>query len=469
MTYTANTLILGNGTVTAAGIQSFFVARGQAAAPQFAPAGRYKAPPSDIGEIIVELSNQYGVNHDMMAAQIGHESAWWQSRIVRDKHNPSGLGATNDAPYENAITFPSPRYGIRATVAHLLSYTLGDESPLKDVSPRHEVLRRAGYLGIASVWRDLNGRWAWPGETYAQSIAARANDIVNHATQHGEIIEEGSDMSVAEKYGIRGLIDSRHLMATNRNGGPTNRRPLSQKQGAIVHYAGANQNLNLTDMQLWQSYATHHIRPNGFGQGYTGNGIMYHIGIDRDGSKHLLRDIELDAWHCGSWPENGIALSINLPIGGNQRSTKAALKSLREVCDDWIAAGHGDRSMIKGHQEVDPKWTACPGTLLQDFVIPYRNGESEQPMANYAHFPQTGHGIGHGFLDYWRDTGGVMIHGYPLTDELDEEVTIDGETKTLTVQYFERSVFEFHPDNEEPYRVLQRRLGADALKRMRSA
>jgi hypothetical protein len=33
------------------------------------------------------------------------------------------------------------------------------------------------------------------------------------------------------------------------------------------------------------------------------------------------------------------------------------------------------------------------------------------------------------------------------------------------VQYFERAVFEYHPENDEPYRVLLRRLGAEALAR----
>ena len=464
MSYSADTPILGYGTVTAAGIQQFFIARGKAAAPQFAPDGKYKPPPDDVGQRIVTLANSYGINHDIMAAQIGHESAWWQSRIVRDKNNPSGLGATNDAPYENAITFDRPVDGIRATIAHLLSYVHGDDNPIKDQSYRHEVLRNAGYLGIASVWGDLNGRWAWPGETYAQSIAARANDLVSFAAARDELIEQEDEMSVAEQYGISGLVDSRGRLTSRRDGGPTRRRDLSEKRGrVVVHYAGGNQNLDRTDLELWQSYARWHIRDNAFGSGYAGNGIMYHIGIARDGSKHLLYDIEVDRWHCGSWPENGTHLSINIPIGGTQHATEAQLKALREVVDDW---GGRDGHVI-GHQEVD--WTSCPGTLMADFVVPYRNGEDDKPVADYVHFPQTGHGIGHGFLDYWQSNGGLMIFGYPLSDEVDEEVRVGDEKRTVTVQYFERAVFEYHADNEEPYKILLRRLGADALKRKGSA
>jgi hypothetical protein len=52
----------------------------------------------------------------------------------------------------------------------------------------------------------------------------------------------------------------------------------------------------------------------------------------------------------------------------------------------------------------------------------------------------------------------LPIFGYPLTNERDE----DG----MTIQYFERAVFEWHPNNPTPYKVLLRRLGADALARM---
>ena len=34
----------------------------------------------------------------------------------------------------------------------------------------------------------------------------------------------------------------------------------------------------------------------------------------------------------------------------------------------------------------------------------------------------------------------------------------------LVTQYFERAVFEYHPNNPEPYTVLLRRLGADDLQ-----
>lgn len=74
-------------------------------------------------------------------------------------------------------------------------------------------------------------------------------------------------------------------------------------------------------------------------------------------------------------------------------------------------------------------------------------------------FPETGHSIAFGFRAFWEQFGddatSISIFGYPLTEEISEN--------GRTVQYFERAVFEYWPENPEPHRVLLRRLGADLL------
>jgi len=78
-------------------------------------------------------------------------------------------------------------------------------------------------------------------------------------------------------------------------------------------------------------------------------------------------------------------------------------------------------------------------------------------------FPETGHQVCAPFLDYWQTHGlefgdpgvsfreSLALFGYPIS----EAFTQDG----LTVQYFERAVFEYHAENADPYRVLLRLLG----------
>jgi hypothetical protein len=72
-------------------------------------------------------------------------------------------------------------------------------------------------------------------------------------------------------------------------------------------------------------------------------------------------------------------------------------------------------------------------------------------------FPETGHKIIWGFKCFWEGRGGLDIFGFPLTDELVE----DG----MTIQFFERAVFEYHPEHKgTPYEVQLRQLGRAALE-----
>lgn len=73
-------------------------------------------------------------------------------------------------------------------------------------------------------------------------------------------------------------------------------------------------------------------------------------------------------------------------------------------------------------------------------------------------FPETGKTLRGKFLVYWEQAGGLARHGYPISDEMQEMSDTDG--KMYTVQYFERSVFELHTENQPPYDVQLQLLGA---------
>lgn len=94
-----------------------------------------------------------------------------------------------------------------------------------------------------------------------------------------------------------------------------------------------------------------------------------------------------------------------------------------------------------------------------------------QGTTNCDFFPQTGHRLCFGFRDYWRSHGldfgdpgvsyreSLALFGYPISEEFTDPAT------GLTVQYFERAVFEYHPENAgTPYTVLLQLLGNDALR-----
>jgi hypothetical protein len=88
-------------------------------------------------------------------------------------------------------------------------------------------------------------------------------------------------------------------------------------------------------------------------------------------------------------------------------------------------------------------------------LFPLVGDVSRAQAARY--FPETGHYVKGLFLQYWDGHGGLAQQGYPISEELQEPSDTDG--KTYTVQYFERAVFEHHPENQAPYNVLLSLLG----------
>jgi hypothetical protein len=93
--------------------------------------------------------------------------------------------------------------------------------------------------------------------------------------------------------------------------------------------------------------------------------------------------------------------------------------------------------------------------LLSLLLLTPRAGLA-QPAAQP--FPATGYPVSDPFLSYWRANGGLAQFGYPISDLQTEVSALD--SKPYTVQYFERAVFELHPENAgTPYNVLLTPLG----------
>lgn len=78
-------------------------------------------------------------------------------------------------------------------------------------------------------------------------------------------------------------------------------------------------------------------------------------------------------------------------------------------------------------------------------------------------FSETGKQVCGRFLQYWQENGGLSQQGLPLTNEFQEASELNGQI--YTVQYFERAVFEKHPENAAPFDVLLSQLGTFQLKR----
>jgi len=85
-----------------------------------------------------------------------------------------------------------------------------------------------------------------------------------------------------------------------------------------------------------------------------------------------------------------------------------------------------------------------------------------QAQSGSRTFPQTGHTISNQFLTYWDSHGGLAQQGFPISEEMQEVSDLNGQN--YTVQYFERAVFEKHPENQPPFDTLLSQLGTFRYK-----
>ena len=95
-------------------------------------------------------------------------------------------------------------------------------------------------------------------------------------------------------------------------------------------------------------------------------------------------------------------------------------------------------------------------------AFPTLGGSVSSAQGDSRTFPETGKTVKGRFLQYWNQNGALPQQGLPISDEMQEKSDTDG--KTYTVQYFERAVFELHPENRAPYDVLLSLLGVFNLK-----
>lgn len=123
------------------------------------------------------------------------------------------------------------------------------------------------------------------------------------------------------------------------------------------------------------------------------------------------------------------------------------------------------------------QWAASGGSMMRysDERLPTAP-LPEGTEADARYFPQTGHYIvEQAFLDYYEGHGldlgdrgisdreSLALFGFPVSESFPEINPDTGEV--LTVQYFERARFEYHPNNPDPYKVLLGRLSANSLIR----
>ena len=161
--------------------------------------------------------------------------------------------------------------------------------------------------------------------------------------------------------------------------------------------------------------------------------------------------------------------------GGLAQQGYPITEEMQEVSDTdgkTYTMQYFERAVFELHPENQPPSNVLL-SLLGVFLYRQKYGTTgapdQQPDLDTGSqlFAQTGHRLGGKFLDYWNSHGGLAQQGYPISDEFTEKSDLDG--KTYQVQYFERAVFEYHPENQAPYDVLLSQLGTFRYKARQNA
>jgi pimeloyl-ACP methyl ester carboxylesterase len=172
-----------------------------------------------------------------------------------------------------------------------------------------------------------------------------------------------------------------------------------------------------------------------------------------------LRGIFLDYWKA-----HGGLVQQGYPIS-------EAMGEISALDGKAYTVQYFERAVFEYHPEERPDYNVL---LSQLGTFQYRQkypGGAPGQQANNSPgsqlFAETGKQVGGQFLDYWRTHGGLAQQGYPISEEFTEVSDLDG--KNYTVQYFERAVFEMHPENPSPYDVLLSQLGTFHYKQKYAA
>jgi hypothetical protein len=170
---------------------------------------------------------------------------------------------------------------------------------------------------------------------------------------------------------------------------------------------------------------------------------------------------EIDDLFYHYWQESGGLSQNGYPIS-------PTLQERSDFDGRIYVVQYFERSLLEHHKENQPPFDILAAHLG---VIRYNQlyGQQHTPVqtpnksAGSVLFPEMGKRLGGPFLEYWMSHGGLMQKGYPISDEFMEISALDG--KPYRVQYFERAVFELHPENRAPNDVLLSQLGRYAYER----
>ncbi len=159
------------------------------------------------------------------------------------------------------------------------------------------------------------------------------------------------------------------------------------------------------------------------------------------------------------WQKNGELAQQGYPISGE-------FNEVNDLDGKSYTVQYFERAVFEKHPEKQAPYDVLLSQLgTFEYKRKYPNEAKDQQTSKEPGtrvFAETGHTVGGRFLEYWDKNGGLAQQGYPLSEEFIEVSDLNGQS--YKVQYFERAVFELHPENPPPYDVLLSQLGTFRYK-----
>ena len=138
------------------------------------------------------------------------------------------------------------------------------------------------------------------------------------------------------------------------------------------------------------------------------------------------------------------------------------LPRTEEFVENGMRVQYFQRAKMEYHP-FNPELYKVQLALLGD-LLGYRTPgipPSRIPPANHPqrrYYPQTGHTVSYGFLEFFDTHGGLNVFGYPISEPVMENGRV--------VQYFQRAKMEWHPENSFGYQIVLLNLGDEYIARM---
>ncbi|HMA37177.1 MAG TPA: hypothetical protein VKY74_22165 [Chloroflexia bacterium] len=153
------------------------------------------------------------------------------------------------------------------------------------------------------------------------------------------------------------------------------------------------------------------------------------------------------------WQTHGALAQQGYPISDE-------MQEVSDLNGQTYTVQYFERAVFEKHPENQPPYDVLLsqlGTFRYKEKYPTGAPDQQPSTDNPRVFPQTNHTLGGVFRTYWETHGGLAQQGFPISDEFTEVSDLNGQS--YKVQYFERAVFELHPENQPPYNVLLSQLG----------